>query len=39
MNELIAAVNGRKAATRRDDAPLSRAEYEELKRRSPDVLS
>lgn len=37
MNELIAVTNGKRLANQRNDAPLSRAEYEELKRRSPDV--
>lgn len=39
MHEMIAAVNGKKAMNRRDDASLNRAEYEELKRRFPDGLS
>lgn len=37
MHELIAAINGRKSAKAKNDEPLSREEYEEMKRSFPDV--
>lgn len=37
MHELIAAINGRKSAKPEKEGPLNRDEYEEMKRRFPDV--
>lgn len=37
MHELMAAVNGRKSQNAKEFEPMHRNEYEEMKRRFPDV--